>query len=975
MRPCLVWFWIALLFASVSRGQTVLDFSSNTEGFSSASADGSVAWSSGIGAGSLQLTNPSAWHWRGKRSFTKTGSEAAKYHAFANELANAGTSGGMLHFDLTLRKNSAVTGKTDSFWGVQYNIAINQTPPSGSGWVQKTFLQLPASGFPPAQDVTVYPVSLPLRPWEESTSELRIYPASAWFEIQFGSNFGGATQAEWHIDNLRVVPDSVAINQAPVFSSPSLTRPAAVPGVSYTGATLADSASDPDPGDTLTFSKVSGPAWLVIQSNGKLGGTPEASDPGPNEFTVRVTDAAGLSADATLVIQVITEPTASTIQLEAEDATLTGVFISSAVAGYSGTGYATGFDAASDKVSWAFTAASGVYRLEIRYRSQFGNKGFNGTLNGGGFSGTFPGSSTFATYDAGLMELSTGTNTLEIGGGWNYYEIDALTLTPESPILPLPVPAIPSNPLATSAARGLLQQVCANYGSLTLSGQHGLGEISHILSVSGERPAIIEGDFMDYSPSRIEYGAKPGSYTETILARHELGHLINFAWHWNAPTDLINTTGKEWWRGFYTNATTFDVASALADPSGTEYAMLLRDMDAIAIQLKKAADANIPILWRPLHESEGGWFWWGAKGPGPFKELWRLLYSRLTHHHGLHNLIWVLTSEHPDWYPGHDVVDVIGVDAYPDNRDDSLSSRWAPLLKRFDGIKPLALTEFGGVPDIERMHRLGVTWAWFCSWTGPYGSTSEPSGKVARIYQSSVVLTLDELATPKLPPVFAANPLVKAAAAAGALYTGHSLATLASDPDAGETLSFTKTAGPSWLLVADSGTLAGIPSIADAGPNEFTVRVTNREGLFAETTLQIEVSLTHHQAWQLAEFGADADNPAVAGDTANPDHDELANLLEYALGTKPNKQNPSPVTWEAIGEPSGLFITIPRDPKATDVTLAVESTANLTDFTAWSTEGVEILTNTPELLIVRDAQAGPRRFFRIRATRNTQPEP
>ena len=42
-------------------------------------------------------------------------------------------------------------------------------------------------------------------------------------------------------------------------------------------------------------------------------------------------------------------------------------------------------------------------------------------------------------------------------------------------------------------------------------------------------------------------------------------------------------------------------------------------MDAIALQLKKVASNNIPVLWRPLHEAAGGWFWWGAKGAEPFK--------------------------------------------------------------------------------------------------------------------------------------------------------------------------------------------------------------------------------------------------------------------------------------------------------------------------------------------------------------------
>ena len=92
---------------------------------------------------------------------------------------------------------------------------------------------------------------------------------------------------------------------------------------------------------------------------------------------------------------------------------------------------------------------------------------------------------------------------------------------------------------------------------------------------------------------------------------------------------------------------------ALADPNSADYKLLLRDMDAIAVQLQKFSDAGVPVLWRPLHEAEGGWFWWGAKGPEPFKKLWRLMYDRFTNVHHLHNLIWVdCSGTNPDWYPG-----------------------------------------------------------------------------------------------------------------------------------------------------------------------------------------------------------------------------------------------------------------------------------------------------------------------------------
>jgi autotransporter-associated beta strand protein len=95
-----------------------------------------------------------------------------------------------------------------------------------------------------------------------------------------------------------------ASENAPVFAANPITGTAATEDEAY-GATLADSAGDLDPGDVLTYSKVGGPSWLVVASNGNLSGTPGSNNVGANAFTVRVTDSTGLAAEAALNIQVV----------------------------------------------------------------------------------------------------------------------------------------------------------------------------------------------------------------------------------------------------------------------------------------------------------------------------------------------------------------------------------------------------------------------------------------------------------------------------------------------------------------------------------------------------------------------------------------------------------------------------------------------------------------------------------------------
>ena len=85
----------------------------------------------------------------------------------------------------------------------------------------------------------------------------------------------------------------------------------------YTG-TLATSAGDPDVDDLLVFEKTSGPAWLVVNPDGSLSGTPAESDEGPNEFVVSVTDALNAVDSATLQITVLPPPI---VDVVASDAT------------------------------------------------------------------------------------------------------------------------------------------------------------------------------------------------------------------------------------------------------------------------------------------------------------------------------------------------------------------------------------------------------------------------------------------------------------------------------------------------------------------------------------------------------------------------------------------------------------------------------------------------------------------------------
>jgi mannan endo-1,4-beta-mannosidase len=201
------------------------------------------------------------------------------------------------------------------------------------------------------------------------------------------------------------------------------------------------------------------------------------------------------------------------------------------------------------------------------------------------------------------------------------------------------------------------------YGKKILSGQQELSWSNWIAEQVGKTPALVAVDLMDYSPSRVERGTV-GTAIEEAITHHNRGGIVSVLWHWNAPTGLYDTEENKWWSGFYTRATDFDVEAALSSTTNANYTLLIRDIDAIAVQLKRLQSAGVPVLFRPLHEAEGGWFWWGAKGAAPAKKLWALVYDRLTTYHKINNLIWVWNSLLPEWYPGDATVDILSADVY-----------------------------------------------------------------------------------------------------------------------------------------------------------------------------------------------------------------------------------------------------------------------------------------------------------------------
>ena len=206
-------------------------------------------------------------------------------------------------------------------------------------------------------------------------------------------------------------------------------------------------------------------------------------------------------------------------------------------------------------------------------------------------------------------------------------------------------------------------------------------------------------------------------------------------------------------------------------------------------------------------------------------------------------------------------------------------------------------------------------------------------------------------------------------------YSG-SVSGTVSDLDAGDTLTFSKASGPSWLNVAANGALSGTPGSGNVGTNSFTIRITDAAGLFAEAPLALNVIASNPDAngngildsWETQQFGNAAAGNNVANDDA--DHDGLSNLLEFALGTNPTVTGANPILHdqELVGADRHLRLTIQKNPAATNLSYIVEVCEDLAAAN-WSATPTVIESETATQLIVRDStpmSASSHRFIRLR---------
>lgn len=238
---------------------------------------------------------------------------------------------------------------------------------------------------------------------------------------------------------------------------------------------------------------------------------------------------------------------------------------------------------------------------------------------------------------------------------------------------------------------------------------------SDIKKTTGYDPALLGSDFMFITDKNNNGQANNWFYQQEIIITDDVkeayakGMINIFCWHLREPN-------KE--DSFYASDMTDAVKTTAFKsilPGGINNAWYKTKLDKVASVVSNLKGNNgelIPIIFRPFHEFDGSWFWWGANycSPEEYKAAYQFTVDYLKNTKGVHNILYAFSPDNSystltnylSRYPGDAYVDVLGMDNYGDfnNQGQTGSDQANIKLKMISDlatakVKIAALTETG----------------------------------------------------------------------------------------------------------------------------------------------------------------------------------------------------------------------------------------------------------------------------------------
>ena len=415
-------------------------------------------------------------------------------------------------------------------------------------------------------------------------------------------------------------------------------------------------------------------------------------------------------------------------------------------------------------------------------------------------------------------KMKVGKNTITVGN--QAIGVDYITVE-RHPDPEFKISALPVTPNATESAKKLKTFLRDNFQKKTISGMmisdqnfnynygemkiippggctpadsckytdeqvswKGQTDIAEFYKRSGHYPAIGGFDMLFAAGGHHDEGWFLG-YTENNLLMTEdlwkMGGIPTYTWHWKVGKDTVFYTKDAYPNnGFnasgctegvmgtsegntcfnYTKAFKGDKCEAI-DETSQEYKDIVADVDIVSGYFKQLQDKGIAVVWRPLHEASGGWFWWGTASAECYVQLYRLVFNRMVGTNGLKNLLWVwnintdpslgydYSALNAKWYPGDEYVDIVAVDIYdPLNDHNSAANYYNKIVSDVGTNKMIALSENGAIPDIDSIAEDKAYWSYWMTWSQTWSGNfleKTPTDMWKRNLDDERVIALDDM--------------------------------------------------------------------------------------------------------------------------------------------------------------------------------------------------------------------------------------
>lgn len=280
----------------------------------------------------------------------------------------------------------------------------------------------------------------------------------------------------------------------------------------------------------------------------------------------------------------------------------------------------------------------------------------------------------------------------------------------------------PIDARATSETKALFHNLGKLSENHTLFGHQHATEYGHgwsgdedrsdVKSVTGTHPAVIGVDFSGFSgrsPEAVQRAKE--AVRKNVVDTYNRGGVTTVAWHFSNP---VSGGGFYWVDSVSLPAVRYIIPGGEAHE---QYKEILNGIGEWAHSVRGADGKLAPVIFRPFHEFDGDWFWWGKRHTSreEFISLWRFTVSYLRDSLDVHNFIYAFSPDNRfsneagflERYPGDEWVDMVGMDNYGDvGRDRYALDTAAAKLKIVSGYarkagKLAAFTETGleSIPD------------------------------------------------------------------------------------------------------------------------------------------------------------------------------------------------------------------------------------------------------------------------------------